>query len=65
MMIRECAKGDVKFFGRKCIILRNGDLKEYIMYTEESNYWERRVFFVFFLKLNKMKVGLHSWLSLK
>jgi hypothetical protein len=28
MMIRECAKGDVKFFGRKCIILRNGDLKE-------------------------------------
>ena len=45
MMIRECAKGDVKFFGRKSIILRNGDLKEYIMYTEESNYWERRVFF--------------------
>ena len=64
-MIRECAKGDVEFFGRKSIILRNGDLKEYIMYTEESNYWERRVFFVFFLKLNKMKVGLHSWLSLK
>ena len=44
-MIRECAKGDVEFFGRKSIILRNGDLKEYIMYTEESNYWETRVFF--------------------
>ena len=44
-MIRECAKGDVEFFGRKSIIFRNGDLQEYIMYTEESNYWETRVFF--------------------
>ena len=39
-------------------------IKKYIIYTEESNLWERISFFPP-AQLNKMKVGLHSWLSLK
>ena len=62
-MIRECAEGEVELFGRKSIILWNSDLKECIMYTEESNHWERLSFRP--PQLNEMKVGLHNWLILK
>ena len=44
-MITECAKGELELFVRKSIILWNSDLKECIMGTEESNHWERLIFF--------------------